>query len=161
VSCAAPSTLPAVPRLDLDRYMGDWYVIAAIPTWMERDVWNAVESYSLRADGRIQTDYRHRRGGFDGPLKTYRPVGTVRPGTGNAVWGMQFLWPFQAEYVVAWLDDEYRTAIVGRSRRDYVWIMARAPTLDEAQYRQLSARVAAMGYDTVRLRRVPQRWPEP
>ncbi len=39
--------------------------------------------------------------------------------------------------------------------------MARTPTLPEARYRQLVAEVAAMGYDTSRLRRVPQQWPEP
>jgi apolipoprotein D and lipocalin family protein len=158
--CAA-RPLPPVQSVDLQRFMGDWYVIAAIPTFLERGAYNAVESYSLRSDGRVQTHYRHRKDRFDGPLKTFRPVGTVRPESGNGLWGMQFVWPVKAEYVIAWLDPEYRSVIVGRSRRDYVWIMARTPRIDEAAYQGLVARVAAMGYDRARLRRVPQRWPEP
>ena len=159
-ACAAHTPLPAVERVDLPRFMGDWYVIAAIPSWMERDAHNAVESYSLRPDGRIQTDYRHRVGGFDGKVKNMHPVGTVEPGTGNAIWGMQFIWPIQAEYVIAWLDADYQNVIVGRSKRDYVWVMARTAQMDDGQYQALTARVKAMGYDVQKLRRVPQQWPE-
>lgn len=159
--CARPTRLPPVERLDLERFMGDWYVIANIPTFIEREAYNAVESYSLREDGRVQTHYRHRKGGFDGPLRALAPVGTVREGTGDALWGMQFIWPVKAEYVIAWLDPQYRSVIVGRSKRDHVWIMARTPALDEATYQGLVAKVRAMGYDTALLRRVPQRWPEP
>ncbi|MET0282543.1 MAG: lipocalin family protein [Steroidobacteraceae bacterium] len=160
-ACAAHSPLPAVPQLDLPRFLGDWYVIAAIPTWLEKDAYNAVESYSMRPDGRIQTDYRHRVGAFDGKIRNMHPIGTVTPGTGNAIWGMQFIWPIKAEYVIAWLDPEYRSVIIGRSKRDYVWIMTRRPSMDDTQYNELQARVQAMGYDIAQLRRVPQRWPEP
>lgn len=159
-ACASHTPLPAVERVDLPRFMGDWYVIAAIPSWLERDAYNAVESYSQRPDGRIQTEYRHRVGGFDGKVKNMQPVGTVQPGTGNAIWGMQFIWPIQAEYVIAWLDADYQNVIVGRSKRDYVWVMARTAQMDDAQYQALTARVKAMGYDVAKLRRVPQQWPE-
>ena len=156
----ATPTIPPVAQVDLNRFMGSWYVIAVIPTMFERDAYNAVETYSLRPDGKVQTEFRYRKGGFDGELKTMHPVATVNDGTGNAVWGMQFIWPIKAEYVITDLDAAYNTVIVGRSKRDYVWIMARTPTLPEAQYTALVARVAAHGYDTAKLRKVPQRWPE-
>ena len=54
-------------------------------------------------------------------------VGTVVPGTGNAVWGMQFIWPIKAEYVISYLDAGYSETIIARSKRDYAWIMARTP----------------------------------
>lgn len=152
-----PPTIPPVAHVDLLRFMGDWYVIAHIPTFIERDAYDAVESYALREDGRIQTTYRQRRGGFDAPLKTMRPVGTVRPGTGNAVWGMQFVWPIKAEYVIVDLDPDYTRTIIGRSDRDYAWIMARTPTLPDEEYAALVARLADLGYDTAKLRKVPQR----
>ena len=44
-------------QVDLPRFMGDWYVIASIPTIFERDAWNAVERYQLREDGRIDTTF--------------------------------------------------------------------------------------------------------
>lgn len=150
--------VPIVPErhVDVGRYMGDWYVIAAIPTYFEGDAYSAVESYSLRPDGRIQTTFRYRVGAADGKLKTMHATGFVKDNSGNAVWGMQFVWPVKAEYIIAWLDPDYRAVIVARNKRDYVWIMARSPTIPEQQYDLLVARVAAMGYDTSRLRKVPQ-----
>ena len=159
--CASPRPLPPVPKVDVDRFLGDWYVIAHIPSWPERDAFNAVESYARKPDGRIQTTFRFRRGSFEAPEKTMHPVGTVQPGTNGAIWGMQFVWPIQAEYVIAYLNEAYTQTIVGRSKRDYVWIMARTPTISEADYAALVTRVGAMGYDIGELRRVPQQWPAP
>mgnify|MGYP006197199023 CR=1 FL=1 len=38
-------------NVDLQRFMGDWYVIANIPTFIEKGAHNAVESYRLAPDG--------------------------------------------------------------------------------------------------------------
>lgn len=150
--------LPPLPRaqnVDLARYMGDWYVIASIPSFVERNAYDAVESYALRPDGRIQTTFRYRQGAHDAELNTMRPIGTVVAGTGNAVWGMQFVWPIQAEYVIAYLNEDSSQTIVARSERDYVWIMARTPRLSDGDYEALLARVKAMGYDLAKVRKVP------
>jgi apolipoprotein D and lipocalin family protein len=74
--CAVSSTttIRPVPQVDLQRFMGDWYVIGNIPTRPERDAFNAVESYSLKPDGSIDTRFRYREGGFDGELKTMNPT---------------------------------------------------------------------------------------
>jgi apolipoprotein D and lipocalin family protein len=158
--CAA-SQAPITPvaHVDLQRYMGDWYVIASIPSRFERRACNALESYALRSDGRIQTTFSYREDTPDGKPKTMHATGSVQDDSGNAVWGMQFIWPIKAEYIIAWLDADYRTVIVARNKRDYVWIMARTPTISDAQYAALTQRVAALGYDTSKLRRVPQQWP--
>jgi apolipoprotein D and lipocalin family protein len=158
--CSNYPQMPAVAHVDLDRFMGEWYVIAAIPSPPERDAYNAVESYEPRPNGKIQVLFRYRDGSFDGKLKTMHPVGTVQPNSGNAIWGMQFIWPIQAEYVIAHLESDYGAVIVGRSKRDYVWIMARTPTIPDAQYKMLEAKVGELGYATKDLRKVPQQWPE-
>ena len=155
---AGRESLPTVEALDLERFMGDWYVIANIPTPPERGAYNAVESYRLDDRGRVQTTFTFRDGAFDGPEKTHTPTGFVREGTGNAVWGMQFIWPIKAEYRVMYVDPEYRITIVGRSKRDYVWIMAREPALPEAELESLIERVVDAGYTRDALERVPQRW---
>jgi apolipoprotein D and lipocalin family protein len=149
--------IPPVANVDLPRFMGDWYVIANIPTFVERESYDAVETYALRKDGKIQTTFRQRKGSFDAPIDTMRPVGTVRAGTNNAVWGMQFIWPIKAEYVIVYVDDAYSQTIIGRSARDYVWIMARTPQISETDYAAHVERLRAMGYDTAKLRRIPQR----
>ena len=162
--CGCAHTAPTVPKVDhvdLPRFMGDWYVIAHIPSFPEREAYNAIESYSMRDDGRIQTHFRYRRGSFDAPVRTMEPVGTVREGTGNAIWGMQFVWPIQAEYVISHLDPDYTLTIITRSKRDYAWIMARTPTIPDAAYADAVRRLRDMGYRMDELRKVPQRWPEP
>lgn len=160
-SCQGHAPMPAVPHVDLPRFMGDWYVIAHIPSRPEREAWNAVESYRLADDGTIETTFRYRNGAANAPLKTMRPRGYVQADSGNAVWGMQFFWPIRAEYVIADLDTGYQETIVARSARDYAWIMARTPTIPEADYQRLVARLQALGYSLEGLRRVPQQWPEP
>ena len=152
--------LPTVAKVDLPRFMGPWYVIATIPTFLETDAWNAVESYELAPDGTIATTFTFRKGGFDGPLKTYHPRGFVRDTTTNATWGMQFLWPFKAEFLITHLDERYTQTVIGRTARDHVWIMARTPTMAEADYAALVADLRKQGYAVEQLRRVPQRWPE-
>lgn len=160
-ACATrPSTIPPVAAVDLPRFMGDWYLIAHIPSLPEREAYNAVESYRLDDEGRIRTTFRFRKGGFEAPLTTMEPVGRVVPGSGNAVWGMQFVWPIQAEYVIVALAPDYSHTIIGRSKRDYLWIMARTPSLAQADYDALVAKARALGYDAGKLRKVPQQWPE-
>ncbi len=154
-ACAGYPAIPPVERVDLPRFMGDWYVIAHIPSFPEREAFDAIESYRLDDDGRIRTTFRFRKGSFDAPLRTMEPIGTVVPGTNNAIWQMQFLWPIQAEYVIVDLDPEYSRTIVGRSKRDYVWLMARSPRLPDAQLQESIARIQALGYDVTRLRMVP------
>jgi apolipoprotein D and lipocalin family protein len=150
--------LPTVTGVDLARFMGDWYVIAHIPTAIERDAYNAVESYRQNADGSIATTFTFRQGAFDGPAKAYHPTGFVRDPVNRSTWAMQFLWPFKAEYLIAELDPAYRETIIARTDRDYVWIMARTPAIADADYERLAARVGALGYDLAKLRKVPQRW---
>ena len=158
--CSSPPPMPPVNKVDIKRFMGDWYVIAGIPTWPERQSYNAVESYALLPDGRIQTTFRYRHGGFDAKVKTMRPVGTVEPDTGNAIWGMQFIWPIEADYRIVYVSPDYQRTIIGREKRDNVWIMARTPQVPAADFQELRDRVAREGYDMTKLATVPQEWPE-
>ena len=152
--------LKTVDHVDLQRFMGDWYVIAAIPTFIEKQAYNAVESYRLDKNGNVATTFTFRNGGFDGKKKKYQPTGFVVDKTGNAVWGMQFIWPIKADYRVVYLDDAYTQTVIARNQRDYVWIMARTPQIPDADYAKLTAMLTNMGYDTSKLRKVPQRWTE-
>lgn len=145
------------PKVDVSRFMGDWYVIANIPTFIEKGAHNAVESYRRDPDGSIATTFTFRAGSFDGEKKRYTPRGFVKDASG-AVWGMRFIWPIKADYRIVHVADDYSQTIVGREARDYVWIMARTPSIPEADYARLVGIIAAQGYDIRKLERVPQRW---
>jgi apolipoprotein D and lipocalin family protein len=160
--CACQATpvapLPAVAHVDLQRFMGDWYVIANIPTFIEKGAHNAVESYRLDSDGSIAVTFTFREGAFDGKTKQYSPRGFVRDRASNAVWDMQFIWPIRADYRITHIADDYSQTIISREKRDYVWIMARTPSIPEADYQRLLKSVGAQGYDLSRLQKVPQQW---
>ena len=46
-----------VKNLDIERFMGKWYVIAAIPTFVEKNCENAYDIYTLNEDGTVDIKY--------------------------------------------------------------------------------------------------------
>ena len=144
-----------VDYVDLNRFMGDWYVIASIPTFIEKNAFNAIESYRLESDGTVATTFRFNKGSLDGPLKEYHPRGFIRDKNSNAVWGMQFIWPFKAEYRIIFLSEDYSKTVIGRSKRDYVWIMARENTIPNDDFEEILRFLREQDYDTNGLRVVP------
>ena len=150
--------MKTVEYVDLERFMGSWYVIANIPTFLEKGAHNAVETYELDDDGSIKTTFTFRKDGFDGEQKEFNPRGFVTDETTNALWGMRFVWPIKADYRIVYLDDNYSQTIIGRQKRDFVWIMARTPTISDADFEMLMQRSAALGYDVSKIERVPQQW---
>jgi apolipoprotein D and lipocalin family protein len=149
-----PVTL--VPKVDLPRFMGDWYVIANIPTSLEKGAYNSKDSYRLEADGTIPTTFTFNADDFNGPRKSYASKGFVLDTATNAVWGQQYVWPIKADYRISYLSPDYTETVITREKRDYVWIMARTPTIPEAELAKLIAFVGTQGYDTSKLQRVPQ-----
>jgi apolipoprotein D and lipocalin family protein len=147
-----------VPKVDLSRFMGDWYVIANIPTFIEKDAHNAKESYHLADDGSIETTFTFRAGSFDGKIKTYHPRGFVLDSKTNAIWGMRFIWPFKSDFRIVYLSDDYSQTIVGRQARDYVWIMARTPVISDSDYKKMTDFLGSQGYDVSKIQKVPQQW---
>ena len=148
---------PISRHVDLKRFMGDWYVIAHIPVFIEKEAYNAVESYHLAADGTIPTTFTFNQGGFDGPVKTYHPKAKVYNKETNAEWRMQFVWPIEASYRITYLSEDYQTTIIGVPDRKYAWIMARTKTLPLVTYEKLVAELEQQGHDLSILRKVPQR----
>ena len=142
-----PKSMPVVDYVDLDRFMGDWYVIATIPTFLERDAYNPIETYKLNSDGTIATTFTFNKGSLNGPTKIYRPRGFVKDRRTNAIWDMQFVWPIKADYRIVYLDDDYQQTIIGRNSRDFVWVMARTPRISEQDYLNLVTMVGSLGYN--------------
>ena len=162
IACvASAASLPPirpVAHVDLPRFMGKWYLIATIPTSYGRDAYNAIQTYTLRANGTIRTTFTFHDGSFDGPVKHLDSSGYVHAGTGNAVCGVELFGPFKLQYIVAYLDPDYSQMIVARDKRDYVWVFARTPIISSTDYATLKSKVHDLGYPLAKFREVPQRW---
>jgi len=148
--------IPLAEKVDLNRFMGDWYVVANIPTFIEEGAHNAIESYAMNEDGSIATTFTFNQDSFDGELKIYKPTGFVSEHN-NSQWGMQFIWPIKAEFLIAYLSDDYQHTIIARSARDYLWVMSRSPDIDDALYQSLVQRSVDMGYAREQIQKVPHK----
>ncbi|MFK8010435.1 MAG: lipocalin family protein [Marinicellaceae bacterium] len=154
-SCRQYPDIRTAEKVDLDKFMGDWYVIANIPTFIEKGAHNAVETYSRESSDVINTTFRFNKGSLTGPEKEYNPTGFVTEAPSNAEWKMQFLWPFKSEFIIVYVDPAYKYTIIGRTKRDYVWIMARSPTISESDTKSLIDIAVAEGYDRSQIKIIP------
>ena len=148
--------LKTVDHVDLPRFMGAWYVIGTIPWIVEKGNVGTMDIYRMRADGRIDITYAFHKKELSAKRQEMHALGTVVDTKSNARWGVQFIWPFQAPYLVINLAQDYSTTIIGYPSRDLIWIMARTPTLSESTYQSLLQNAADQGYDTNRIFKVPQ-----
>ncbi|MGQ0700858.1 MAG: lipocalin family protein [Panacagrimonas sp.] len=162
-SASTPSPVPLAPAVDLQRYAGDWYLIAHIPTSRDVEAHNAQENYAIRPDGSVGITYRNRLGGFDGKHKLMTPTAYVIENSNNALWGVRFgwYWPFVYEYRIAHVEPDYSVVVVARSKRDFVWLFSRTPQMDDTELARYAGLMKGWGYDVATLMRVPQQWPNP
>lgn len=150
-------------KIDVERFMGDWYVVAFIPIdfpfFSEADAHDAVENYALDEEGGIDVTYTFRDGSFEAEPTVMTQRGRVYDEERGTEWRVRPFWPFWSAYLIAWLDDDYERSIVGVPSRKYVWVLSRTANLEEAELAALTKRVSELGYDSGELRRVPHRRP--
>lgn len=165
LSACASSPLPPLmgmqEPLDLQRFMGDWYVLAFIPIDLpfisEKGAHNGMESYRLTADGTIETTYTFRDGGFDGPARRMTPSARVANPPVNTEWKMKFFWFLPAgDFLIIDRDEAYTRAVITVPDRRWVWLLARTPSVSEAGFQAMVTVLADNGFDTSMLRKVPQ-----
>lgn len=165
VGCTTMSSpkpnLATVPSVDLDRYLGRWYVISHTPNFLEKGKVGAADNYARRPDGKLQADYSFRKGSLDAPEQTWKGVATVVDQATNATWKVQLFWPVSADYLILELDPDYRWAVVASRGGKWLWVLARDTSLPPATYADLERRIAARGLDAKNLERVAQRATSP
>ncbi len=150
--------MKTVDYVDLERYMGDWYIIANIPTFIEKNATNAIESYKLTENGTIKTTFTFFKSSPDGKKIIYHPTGFVYNKETNAEWRMQFLWPLKLPFLIIDLDQDYSYTVIGYPSKKYVWIMARDPVMEQGLYKKILENLSDIGYDISLIQKVPQIW---
>jgi len=160
-SCTTNGGLPPlekVPALDLNRFMGDWYVLANIPTFLEVGAHNAIEHYDLSPDGHIDIRFTFRKNSFDGEPRKYTMTGYPVPGTNNAEWKVSPFWPLKFPYYTVEIAPDYSWVIIATPNRGYLWIMARDWKMEDAKLQSLIDRMVERGFKSSEIQRVPQKW---
>ena len=156
VSCASREMPRLAQRVDLERFMGEWYVISYMPWFAERGHVNTMDIYRLRPDGKIDVTYAFRRGRLDAPRREWKARARVFDRESNAHWKIQFVWPFAADFLILDVAEDYRYAVIGEPTRRLVWIMSRRPQMAAADYAAVVGRLKEQGYEVSRLEKVLQ-----
>ncbi|MEO8435750.1 MAG: lipocalin family protein [Pyrinomonadaceae bacterium] len=152
--------LEVVDSVDLSRYAGRWYEIARLPNRFEKKCADSVTAdYALRPDGRIEVVNRCRK--TNGEYTTAKGKAKIVDQKTNAKLKVTFFWPFYGDYWILDLGPNYEYAVVGDPSRDYLWILSRAPRMDEGVYQQLLVRMRTRGFKTERMIRTLQISSEP
>jgi len=66
---------------------------------------------------------------------------------------LPFAW---GDYWILDLAPDYSHALVGTPSREYLWILAREPAMDDARLRALLDRARVLGFDDTKVVRTPQ-----
>lgn len=122
------SKLPVIQNFELERYLGDWYEIARLDFYWEKNLKNVKAEYSSKGDGSIKvvntgTDIRTQ--------KTKTSTGKAKL-AGDAHQGalrVSFFGPFYSGYHIMHIDGNYEHALVFGDNLDYMWILSRTKTI--------------------------------
>jgi apolipoprotein D and lipocalin family protein len=157
---AAPAHTPppvrAVPFVDLDRYAGDWFEIARFPNRFQRQcVADVRATYGGRPDGRVDVVNRCRTAEGETEARGVARIVDERTFAKLKVrfapaW-LSLLPMVWGDYWIIGLAPDYSWAVVGDPGRDYLWILARAPHLDDASTAVAQAAARDNGFDVTRL----------
>ena len=148
--------LKPIEHLDLDRYMGRWYLIASIPFFAEVGNVATYVQYSKRDDGIIDDKYT-ARDAFDKPPFTKNGLIEVTNPANNAEGRITFLQPLWQDYAVVYMDKDYRNTVVAHPSRNYAWIFSRSPRMNDKVYDEALAALKANGFSLDRVLKVPQK----
>jgi apolipoprotein D and lipocalin family protein len=158
-SCSTSHSSPVktVDYVDINRFMGKWYVIANIPTFIEKGAYNAIETYTWNdEEDRIDVDFKFNLDSFDGKEKSYPQKAFIYNKKTYAEWRIQPFWPLKFAYLVTDLAPDYSYTVIAVPNRKNVWIMARTPTLPENVYQEILGNLKAQSFDLKDLQKVPQ-----
>jgi apolipoprotein D and lipocalin family protein len=123
-----------VEYVDMNRFMGKWHVVAGRFTALEKNMFNAVETYKWNpVQNRIEIDFKYNMGSFTGPIKKIPQKGWIKNSTTNAHWIVSPFWPLKFDYLVIGLGDNYEWTAIGVPNEAYLWIMSRDPHMTKEQ----------------------------
>jgi len=152
-----PEGIQPVENFQLDRYLGQWYEIARLDHSFERGLSKVTADYSLREDGGIKVVNR----GFSAEKNAWQEALGKAYFMNDADEGhlkVSFFGPFYGSYIVFELDAVgYQYAFISGPDKDYLWLLARTPTVKPDIIEKFISKSRVLGFDTSKLIVVKQK----
>ncbi len=143
-----PEGIKPVENFQLERYLGTWHEIARLDHSFERGLSKVTADYSLREDGGINVVNR----GFSADNNAWQEAQGKAYFVSEADKGhlkVSFFGPFYGSYIVFELDTVgYQYAFVSGPNKDYLWLLARTPTVKPEVIDKFISMSKSIGFDT-------------
>ena len=144
---AQENQMKTVDYIDIERFMGKWFVTAIVPNMIENGATNASDIYELNSDGTIAITYDAIK---DGKKKQIKQKGTIINKESNAEWSIQMKKPYipflKFPFKIILIDNDYNYMAVGYPDNKMGWIMSREVEMDEALYNNILTELIDFGY---------------
>ena len=141
--------LQTVQKVDINRYLGTWYEIARYEHFFEKDCKNVSANYSMLDEQTIKVVNRCTNMLTNEKKEAIgRAYATDET---NSKLKVSFFRPFYGDYWVMILDENYDYVVVGTPSREYLWILARKPILDEKIKNEILQKLPNLGFDASKL----------
>ncbi len=144
--------ISSAAAFDAERYQGRWYEIARFPVPFEEGCAGVTATYALQPDGTLSVANTCRQA--DGSQR--RITGTATPDGPGRLRVRLGAVPLAAPYWVLWVDEGYRTAVIGMPSGQAGWVLNRSPEIPVDRWQAALEVLRFNGYDTRRLTRTPQ-----
>ena len=143
-----PKYVEPVNNFELNRYLGKWYEIARLDHSFERGLSQVCAEYSLKDDGGVMVINR----GFSTEKNAWKEAegkAYFVNGDNEGYLKVSFFGPFYGSYVVFELDHEnYQYAFISGPDTDYLWLLARTPTVPAEVLQKFVDMSKARGFNT-------------
>ena len=150
-SCVGiPDGVTAIKNFNKDKYLGKWYEIARFDFRFERNLDNTTAQYSINPDGSIKVlnqGYNYVKKEWDSAEGKAKFIGSES----EARLKVSFFGPFYAGYNVVAIDENYQNALIYGNSTEYMWILSRNKTIDEATKKRFIEKAKKDGFDVSKL----------
>jgi apolipoprotein D and lipocalin family protein len=158
-ACNSTKFNKTIGFLDINRFMGKWYVIASRASFIEKGAYNTVEKYVWNQENnRIDIDFKFNEDSYEGEIKSIRQKAWIYNKESNAHWKVQPFWPLKFDYLILDIDVEYNWVVIGVPSQKYIWIMGRDWKMTDESLEKILLRIKKLDYSIANVLRVPQRW---
>jgi apolipoprotein D and lipocalin family protein len=142
--------MTSIAALDAARYAGRWHEVARYPVPFQAGCGAATADYTLLSDGSLGVVNACPAASGERRIEGR----AVPAGPGRFEVSFRGL-PFRGPYWVLWVDEGYRTAVVGVPSGRAGWILNREPTIPPDRLRAAREILKWNGYDLTRLQVFP------
>eukprot|EP00211_Chloroparvula_japonica_P003323 CAMPEP_0119149148 /NCGR_PEP_ID=MMETSP1310-20130426/42932_1 /TAXON_ID=464262 /ORGANISM="Genus nov. species nov., Strain RCC2339" /LENGTH=514 /DNA_ID=CAMNT_0007141235 /DNA_START=147 /DNA_END=1691 /DNA_ORIENTATION=- len=148
---------PLQKEVQLENYVGRWYVWANIPTAFDVGTTNNIEDYSLTENGNVNVLFTYGKEGSTSVSEIKQKA--TMANKYNSKWSLSLVWgihiPVPLPYLICYIEEDYEHTIIGVPDRSHVWIMARRKNINEEKFAQLRDVAEELGFDVLKLVRPP------